>query len=140
MNKSIFKGNNFYEITKTNIRFWGVDIKESFELYINEDLEKFLREKNLPKNEVCEFIDDIDIALYDFCFLLKYDLQSNDERVLLMKDLILLGLSKQDARIIAIEAGASQIYVNNEYLDKFNIEKELNGKIKTKLCKFYMGE
>ena len=37
---------------------------------------------------------------------------------------MLLGLSEQDARIIAFEAGASQIYVNNEYLDKFNIEEE----------------
>jgi len=140
MNKSVLEGNNFYEITKTTIRFWGFDIKEPFEVYINEDLEKFLREKNLPKNEVCEFIDDIDIELYDFCLLLKYDLQSNDERILLMNDLILLGLSEQDARIIALEAGASQIYVNNEYLNKFNIEEELKGEIKTKLCKFYMGE
>ena len=59
MNKSVLDGNNFYEITRTTIRFWGFDIKEPFEVFINGDLEKFLREKNMLKNEVCEFVDEL---------------------------------------------------------------------------------
>jgi len=140
MNKSILNGNNFYEITKTTIRFWGLDIKEPFEVHISEGLKKFIKEKNLAENEVCEFNDDVDIELFNYCLLLRNDLETNDERIALMRDLMLLGLSERDARIIALEAGASQVYVNSEYLEQFKIEEKLKVEIKTKLCKFYMGE
>ena len=113
MNKYILNGNNFYEITKTTIRFWGLDIKEPFEVHINEELKKFIKKKNLAENEVCEFNDDDDIELQNYCLSLRNNFETNDERISLMRDIMLSGLSERDARIIALEAGASQVYVNS---------------------------
>ena len=136
----INNGNNFYLINNEGwlIMVWGLDIKP-FEIKINKELINFINNNALPINEVCEINDDIDVELYKKCLLMKGTVK-RDDSVLLMEDLIKLGLKEEDAELIAIEAGSSQIMVNKSYLNTFPISSRIKSEVLKKICNFYIGE
>ncbi len=139
MNDRFSEGNNFYEIKEETILFWGLDI-ESFELRLDTNIKSFILNNNLPKNEVCEINDNIDIELYRYCLSQRDDLVKNDARVVLMNKLISLGIKKDKALLIAIEAGASQIIVDGKYIEKLGVRKNLKNSVLETLCDFYLGK
>ena len=140
MNNGFFNGNNFYQIKEKTILFWGTNIRKPFEVEIDNTIEEYITKNNLAKYEVCEINDDIDINLYRHSLLLVNNIDENDGRFLLMNKLILLGLKEYDAKLIAIEAGASQICVNRKYLQDFEFNEYIIESVLSALCDFYMGE
>ena len=83
MGDILFNGNNFFEIKKYTIEFWGINIQESFGIDINKKIRKFVNDNNFPINEVCEFTEDKDYELYKMCLSYNINLDSKDERVIL---------------------------------------------------------
>ncbi|MCD6112937.1 MAG: hypothetical protein J7J86_06680 [Bacteroidales bacterium] len=140
MNDRFSEENNFYKIRGGTILFWGLDIKEPFEVHLDTKIKGYIRNNNLPENEVCEIIDKIDIELYEYCLSIRNDLDENDARVVLMNRLISLGVKKDKALLIAIEAGASQILVDNsKYIEELGVNKNLKRIVLETLCDFYFG-
>jgi hypothetical protein len=94
----INEGDNFYIIENNIIRFWGQNINIPFEIKINDDIKRFIKEKEFHINEVCELNEDNDLELYRKCLSYIDNKIFDDERVLLMNQLELLGVNKEDAR------------------------------------------
>ena len=140
MNDRFSEGNNFYKIRGATILFWGMDIKEPFEVHLDTKIKSYIRDNGLPENEVCEIIDKTDIELYKYCLSVRDDLDKNDARVVLMNKLISLGVKKDKALLIAIEAGASQILVNGKYIEELGINKNLKSSVLETICDFYLGK
>ena len=139
MNKVLFNGNNFYLIKQDKIEFWGMNIEKPFGVLINYEIKKFINQNGFSTNEVCEFIDEIDYELFKLCYSYRSDLNSNDGRIILMNKLLDIGLDKQVALIIALDAGSSQVIVNREYLKDYDLSDKTRKKIIKELCNFYMG-
>jgi len=139
MNKSLFNGNNFFIIKNNVIQFWGTDIKEPFEIVINKRIEDFILNNSFPFNEICEFIEDVDYKLYELCLSYRSDFSTTDQRIVLMNKLINIGVNKKLARIIALDAGSSQVVVNREYLSYHDLSEKIKEKVISELFEFYFG-
>jgi hypothetical protein len=64
----------------------------------------------------------------------------NDSRIILKEELISIGIVANQASIIALDAGSSQVIVNKEYLDEFKFHKSISNKALAMITKFYNGE
>lgn len=140
MGDILFNGNNFFEIKKYTIEFWGINVQEPFGIDINKKISKFVNDNNFPINEVCEFTEDKDYELYKMCLSYKINLDSKDERVILMNKLVDIGVENHLARIIVLETASSQIIVNKAYLADTNLPENLTEQVLKEICKFYTGE
>lgn len=64
----------------------------------------------------------------------------SDPRIILKEKLISIGIAANQAFIIALDAGSSQVIVNKEYLDEFKFHQRLSNKALAMITKFYNGE
>lgn len=60
-------GNNFYLIDNGFIHFWGLDITFK-KNQINDYSSKFIKENELPFNEVCEFNEEVDFQFFELFY------------------------------------------------------------------------
>jgi len=139
MSKHLFNGSNFFVIKNNVIQFWGTNIKEPFEIKINKKIKEFVDKNNFSINEICEFTDDKDYKLYKLCLFFRNDLNSNDERIILMNRLVNIGVDKKLARVIALDAGSSQVIVDSEYLSNCDLSENIKEKLIFELFNFYVG-
>ena len=135
----MFNGSNFFVIKNNVIQFWGTNIKEPFEIKINKKIKEFVDKNNFSINEICEFTDDKDYKLYKLCLFFRNDLNSNDERIILMNRLVNIGVDKKLARVIALDAGSSQVIVDSEYLSNCDLSENIKEKLIFELFNFYVG-
>jgi len=64
-----------------------------------------------------------------------------DRRIILFKNLVKCGLNSNLARIISVDAGGSQIFVNEEYLIDLNIiDMRDRQKYLECIAKFYLSK
>ena len=139
MNRIIFNGNNFFIIKHDRVEFWGMNIENPFGVIINDEIKKFTTQNDFLTNEVCEFFDEKDYELFKLCLIYRDELNSNDERNILMNKLMNLGVEDKTAKIIALDAGSSQVIVNREYLKEYDFSDKIREQIIKELCHFYMG-
>ncbi|HQF41908.1 MAG TPA: hypothetical protein PK073_03265 [Ignavibacteriaceae bacterium] len=63
-----------------------------------------------------------------------------DPRIVLSQELIKIGITYSDAMTIALDAGSSQVVVNNIYLKEYNYSRAIRTQALSLIGKFYSGE
>lgn len=63
-----------------------------------------------------------------------------DPREILQQELERIGISTNQAALIALEAGSSQCVVNKKYLKELEIDNLILDKVHQKVIEFYTGE
>ena len=64
----------------------------------------------------------------------------SDIRIIFKEELIKIGILENDATVIALDVGSSQVAVNNEYFEDFNYSENVKKTALVLTGKFYSGE
>jgi hypothetical protein len=64
----------------------------------------------------------------------------SDIRIIFKEELIKIGILANDATVIALDIGSSQVAVNNEYFEDFNYSENVKKTALVLTGKFYSGE